>query len=73
MNLSGIGFSNLDKSYEETQTLELSLSQNKFVDLQKLSTEIALRKDKEACLILLLLMFFRFFFFFFFFQRNGEE
>lgn len=48
MNLSGIGFSNLDKSYEETQTLELSLSQNKFVDLQKLSTEIALRKDREA-------------------------
>lgn len=57
MNLSGIGFSNLDKSYEETQTLELSLSQNKFVDLQKLSTEIALRKDREACFFFFVLFF----------------
>ena len=46
MKLSGIEFSNLDKSCEETQTLELSLSQNKFVDLQKLSTEITLRKAR---------------------------
>lgn len=46
MNLSGIEFSNLDKSCEENQTLELSLSQNKFLDLQTLSTEITLRKGR---------------------------
>lgn len=46
MNLSGIEFYNLDKSCEETQTLELFLSQNKIVDLQKSSTEITLRKGR---------------------------
>lgn len=48
MNLSGTQFSNLDKSCEETQTLELSLSQNTFVDLKKLFTEMKLKANNPG-------------------------
>lgn len=43
-NLRGTWFSDLDKSCEETQTLVLSLLQNRFCDLQNLSTEAPLEK-----------------------------
>lgn len=48
MNLSGTEFSDLDKSCEETQTLVLSLSQNRFCNLQNLSPEVTLKRAGDS-------------------------